>query len=80
VIVPNPLTMSGKALESVRGLSLGCSPPSGTGLFWGDVCPQVPLHLRRGGHLGLFVVWPLRGRLATIAGALPDMAKGFMVF
>ena len=47
------------------GLGLGCSPPSGTGLFWGGVCPQVPLHLRRGGHLGLFKVWPLRGRLGS---------------
>ena len=37
----------------------------GDGAFWGGVCPQVPLRLRRGGHLGLFKVWPLRGRLMS---------------
>jgi len=30
----------------------------GDGAFLGGVCPQVPLHLRRGGHLGLFMLAP----------------------
>jgi hypothetical protein len=52
------------------GLGFGMFAPFGDGLFFGGVCPQVPLHLRRGGHLGLFKVWPLRGRLApNISGA-----------
>jgi len=53
-----------------HGLGLGMFAPFGDGAFLGGVYPQVPLHLRRGGHLGLakpsktFKVWPLRGRLA----------------
>ena len=47
------------------GPGFGVFAPFGDGAFWGGVCPQVPLHLRRGGHLGLFKVWPLRGRLAS---------------
>jgi hypothetical protein len=46
------------------GHGFGMFAPFGDGAFLGGVCPQVPLHLRRGGHLGLFKVWPLRGRLA----------------
>jgi len=46
------------------GHGFGMFAPFGDGAFFGGVCPQVPLHLRRGGHLGLFKVWPLRGRLA----------------
>jgi len=52
------------------GLGLGMFAPFGDGALWGGVCPQVPLHLRRGGHLGLFKVWPLRGRNAPEIGAL----------
>ena len=46
------------------GHGFGTFAPFGDEAFLGGVCPQVPLHLRRGGHLGLFKVWPLRGRLA----------------
>ena len=43
----------------------GTFAPFGDEAFLGGVCPQVPLHLRRGGHLGLFKVWPLRGPLSA---------------
>jgi hypothetical protein len=46
------------------GHGFGMFAPFGDGAFLGGVYPQVPLHLRRGGHLGLFKVWPLWGRLA----------------
>jgi len=38
------------------GLGFGMFAPFGDEAFWGGFCPQVPLHLRRGGHLGLFEV------------------------
>ena len=53
------------------GLGFGMFAPFGDGASLGGVCPLVPLHLRRGGHLGLakpsktFKVWPLRGPLAS---------------
>jgi len=54
------------AIEMLSGLGIGLGfgmfVPFGDGAFLGGVCPEVPLHLRRGGHLGLFKVWPLRGR------------------
>ena len=59
------------AIEMLNGLGIGLGlgfgmfAPFGDGAFLGGVCPQVPLHLRRGGHLGLFKVWPLRGPLAS---------------
>jgi hypothetical protein len=59
------------AIEMLNGLGIGLGlgfgmfAPFGDGAFVGGVCPQVPLHLRRGGHLGLFKVWPLRGRLTS---------------
>jgi hypothetical protein len=46
------------------GHGFGMFAPFGDAAFLGGVYPQVPLHLRRGGHLGLFKVWPLWGRLA----------------
>ena len=36
-----------------HGLGLGMFAPFGDGASFAGVCPQVPLHLRRGGHLGL---------------------------
>ena len=35
------------------GHGLGMFAPFEDGAFLGGVYPQVPLHLRRGGHLGL---------------------------
>ena len=35
------------------GHGFGVFAPFGDGAFLGGVCPQVPLRLRRGGHLGL---------------------------
>ena len=58
------------AIEMVNGLGIGVGfgfgvfAPVGDGARVGGVCPQVPLHIRRGGHLGLFKVWPLRGPLS----------------
>jgi hypothetical protein len=47
------------------GLGFGVFAPFWDGASLGGVCPQVPLLLRCGGHLGLFKVWPLRGPLAS---------------
>jgi len=47
-------------------LGRGMFAPFGDGIFLGGVRPQVPLRLRRGGHLGLFEVRPRRGRASGI--------------
>ena len=59
------------------GHGFGMFAPFGDGAFFWGVCPQVPLHLRRGGHLGLFMVWPLRGRLACHSLSGPVGAELF---
>jgi hypothetical protein len=58
---------NGVGLGWGRGLSgLSMFAPSGDEGFLGGVRPQVPLHLRRGGHLGLFEVRPRRGRVSGV--------------
>ena len=53
------------------GLGFGMFAPFGDGAFFAVVCPQVPLRLRRGGHLGLLKVRPLRGRFVPHCSSGP---------
>jgi hypothetical protein len=66
------------------GLGFGMFAPFGDGLFFGGVCPQVPLHLRRGGHLGLVQgvapPGPLGVQLSLSVACRPMISRGGLAY